>query len=126
MAILTKIIKNFHKSQVEGLKKLLNGTCLSYDLFHFKGCHFTLPGFIQISVVGISNFLAFLTCLMIPIKISCHLSRHNFLLRGALKNCTVIWIPITLVPSSCALAPRNTREAGTSDCNIIQIFVKDV
>ena len=26
---------------------------------------------------------------MVPIKISCHLSRHNFLLHSNLKNCTV-------------------------------------
>ena len=61
-----------------------------FDFVCFNGCHFTQPGFTQISVVGISNFLAFLTCLMVPIKISCHLSRHNFLLHSTLKNYTVI------------------------------------
>ena len=27
---------------------------------------------------------------MVPINISCHFSRHNFLLHGTLKNCTVV------------------------------------
>ena len=34
-------IKNFHKSKVDGLKKLPTRACLFYDLLHFKECHFT-------------------------------------------------------------------------------------
>ena len=41
MAILTKKMKNFHKSKVEGLEKLPTRAYLYYDLLHFKGCHFT-------------------------------------------------------------------------------------
>ena len=31
-------IKNFHKSKVDGLKKLPTRTCLFNDFLHFKGC----------------------------------------------------------------------------------------
>ena len=43
------------------------------------------------------NFKSFsnLNCLMVLMKISCHLSRHNFLLYGTLKNYTVVCICMT-------------------------------
>ena len=34
-------IKNFHKSKVDGLKKLTTRSCLYHDLMHFRGCPFT-------------------------------------------------------------------------------------
>ena len=81
-----------------------------FYLTHLKGCHFTQPVFTQISVVGILNFLAFLTCLMLPIKISCNLSWHNFLLRDTFKNYTVrgeyvflFWL--TVQPSTYLVLP---------------------
>ena len=98
-------MKSFHKSKVDGLEKLPTRACLFYDLLHFKGCHFTQPGFTQILAIGISNFLAFLTCLMVPIKISCHLSRHNFLLHSILKNYTVTHV----TPVKRALDQRKNR-----------------
>ena len=39
-AILTKKIKNFHKSKVGSLQKLPTRACLFHDFLHFKGCSF--------------------------------------------------------------------------------------
>ena len=98
--LLSLDLLNFKTFRVEGSlsqkAKLYNPkiwnrkVAFVFDFVCFTGCHFTQPGFTQISIVGILNFLAFLTCLMVPIKISCHLSRHIFLLHGTLNNYTVI------------------------------------
>ena len=64
MAILTKKIKKFHKSKVDGLKKLATKTSLFYDLLQFKGCPFTKGKMSEKSVVE------FLKIFPIPIPIS--------------------------------------------------------
>ena len=46
-AVLIKEIKNFHKSKVDGLKKLSSRAHLFYDFLHFRGYPFTKSQFSQ-------------------------------------------------------------------------------
>ena len=62
MAILTTKIKNFHKSKVDGHKKLSTGARLFYDLLHFRGCPFTKPQFSQKALNRIHFFQLFWHC----------------------------------------------------------------
>ena len=52
-------IKNFHKSKVDGLKKLSTRAHLFYDFLHFRGCPFTKAQFSQGAIDGIHFFQLF-------------------------------------------------------------------
>ena len=60
MAFLTKKIKNFHKSKVDGLEKLPTRAYLFNDLMHFKGCHFTKSGLFQKRIGNRGSFFGFM------------------------------------------------------------------
>ena len=57
-----KKIKNFHKSKVDGLKKLSTRAHLFYDFLHFRGCPFTKAQFSQGAIDGIHFFQLFWHC----------------------------------------------------------------
>ena len=52
-------IKNFHKSKVDGLKKLPTRAHLFYDFLHFRGCPFTKAQFSQGALDEIHFFQLF-------------------------------------------------------------------
>ena len=67
-AFLTKNIKNFHKSKIDGLQKLSTGASWFYDFLHFKGWSYknhkiSLP--YDHYFVCFLAFLTFLWCLFI-------------------------------------------------------------
>ena len=51
-----KNIKNFHKSKVDGLKKLTTRACLYHDLMHFRGCPFTKDEILAKSIIRFLKF----------------------------------------------------------------------
>ena len=55
-AILTKKIKNFHKSKIDSLQKLSTRAPRCHDFLHFKGCSY-LNHKISFKLVGKLSFL---------------------------------------------------------------------
>ena len=75
-------MKKFHKSKVDGLKKLSTRAHLFHDLLHFRGCLFTKPQFSQ----GALNRIHFFH---IHIHFSLpHIPRS---LRIKIRNCLFFW-----------------------------------